>query len=74
MQITVAVVMCNTLAAAPMCHEQVVTQGDMTMMACVLSQAALAKWKSESIIYRGDEWRITRIKCVVGTYVARTAI
>jgi hypothetical protein len=33
----------------------------MPMQACILSQAALADWKARSI-YRGDQWKIGRIK------------
>jgi hypothetical protein len=40
------------------------------MQACILSQAALADWKTHSI-YAGEQWAIGRIKCVPGDYVIR---
>jgi hypothetical protein len=42
----------------------------MPMQACILSQAALADWKTHSI-YAGEQWAIGRIKCVPGDYVIR---
>jgi hypothetical protein len=83
MQITVVVVMCHTIGAFfpesvgtepdPVCREEIIIKTDMPMQACVLSQPALADWKERSI-YRGDQWRIGRIMCVPGDYVAKERI
>jgi hypothetical protein len=45
----------------------------MPMQACMLSQPALADWKERSI-YRGEQWRVSRIKCVPATARRREAI
>jgi hypothetical protein len=83
MQITVVAVMCHTIGAVapqsvgtlpdPVCREVIVTQNDMPMQACMLSQPALADWKERSI-YRGEQWRVSRIKCVPGDYVPKERI
>jgi hypothetical protein len=83
MQITVVAVMCHTIGAlvaesastAPdlVCREVIVIKDDMPMQACMLSQPALADWKERSI-YRGDQWRISRIKCVPGDYVPKERV
>jgi hypothetical protein len=39
----------------------------------MLSQPALADWKERSI-YRGEQWRVSRIKCVPGDYVPKQHI
>ncbi len=80
MQITVVAVMCHTLDAfitqsvgtLPdlVCREVIVVQDDMPMQSCILSQPALADWKERSI-YRGDQWWVSRIKCVPGDYVPK---
>jgi hypothetical protein len=43
------------------------------MQMCILSQAALADWKVRSI-FRSEEWKIARIKCVPGDYQLKDAI
>jgi hypothetical protein len=53
--------------------EEIVTDSDMDdhvdMFTCQSGgQAALAKWKSESPIYRTGAWRIGRVKCAPGHY------
>jgi hypothetical protein len=75
MQISVVVVMCHSLAAIsqPVCREEIVAKDDMPMQMCILSQAALADWKVKSI-FRSDEWKIARIKCVPGDYQPKDAI
>jgi hypothetical protein len=83
MQITVVVVMCHTIGAFvpesvgtlpdPVCREVIVIKGDMPMQSCILSQPTLADWKERSI-YRGDQWRISRIKCVPGDYVPKERV
>jgi hypothetical protein len=83
MQITVVAVMCHTIGAIspqsvgtlpdPVCREVIVIQNDMPMQACMLSQPALAGWKERSI-YRGEQWRVSRIKCVPGDYVPKERI
>jgi hypothetical protein len=83
MQITVVAVMCHTIGAVapqsvgtlpdPVCREVIVIQNDMPMQACMLSQPALADWKERSI-YRGEQWRVSRIKCVPGDYVPKQRI
>jgi hypothetical protein len=47
-----------------------VVKDEMPMQACMLSQPSLADWKERSI-YRGDQWRIRRIKCAPGDYVPK---
>jgi hypothetical protein len=83
MQITVVAVMCHTLGAFfpeavgtrpdPVCREVIIIKDDMPMQVCMLSQPALADWKERSI-YRGDQWRISRIKCVPGDYVPKERV
>jgi hypothetical protein len=75
MQISVVVLLCQTLGAIPqpVCREELVVKEDMPMQACFLSQPAIAQWKSATI-YRGDSWTVARIKCVPGDYVIRDAI
>lgn len=75
MMITVAVVLCHSLGAipGPVCREEIVIKEDMSMHACIISQAAIAEWK-EATIYRGPDWIISRIKCVPGEYSPRGAI
>ena len=83
MQITVVAVMCHTIGAVspqsvgtlpdPVCREVIVIQNEMPMQACMLSQPALADWKERSI-YRGEQWRVSRIKCVPATARRREAI
>ncbi len=83
MQITVVAVMCHTIGAVapqsvgtlpdPVCREVIVIQNDMPMQDCMLSQPALADWKERSI-YRGEQWRVSRIKCVPGDYVPKQRI
>jgi hypothetical protein len=83
MQMTVVAVMCHSLGAfvpeavgtltAPVCREEIIVKTDMPMQACMLSRPALADWKERSI-YRGDQWRISRVKCVQGDYVAKEHI
>lgn len=83
MQITVVAVLCHTLGAIkpefvdtspdPVCREIIVIKSDMPMQACMLSQPALADWKERSI-YHGDQWWISRIKCVPGEYVPKERV
>lgn len=75
MQITVVVSICHALAGitASVCREEVVTKDDMPMQACLISQAAIADWKSRSI-YRGDQWTVGRIRCIPGDYQPKDAI
>jgi len=67
--------MCHSLGAIsqPVCREEIVVKDDMPMQMCILSQAALADWKVRSI-FRSDEWKIARIKCVPGDYQPKDAI
>ena len=51
----------------------VVLKNNMPMQSCMLSQPALAEWKERSI-YRGEQWRVSRIKCVPGDYVPKERI
>jgi hypothetical protein len=75
MQISVVAVMCHSLAAIPqpVCREEIVVKDDMPMQMCMLSQAAIANWKGTSI-FRSDEWKIARIKCIPGDYQPKDAI
>jgi hypothetical protein len=51
----------------------IVIKDELPMQSCMLSQPALADWKERSI-YRGDQWWISRIKCVLGNYVPKERI
>ena len=75
MQITVVALMCHTLVSIPqpVCREEIVVKDEMPMQACMLSQPAIADWKRHSI-FSGDQWTVSRIKCVPGDYVVRGAI
>jgi hypothetical protein len=83
MQITVVAVMCHTLGAITsqsvdtlpdrLCRDVIVIKDEMPMQSCMLSQAALADWKERSI-YRGEQWLISRIKCVPGDYVPKERV
>jgi hypothetical protein len=83
MQITVVAVMCHTLGAITpqsvdtlpdsVCREVIVIKDEMPMQSCMLSQPALADWKERSV-YRGDQWWISRIKCVPGDYVPKERV
>jgi hypothetical protein len=75
MQITVVALMCHTLASIPqpVCREEIVVKDEMPMQACMLSQPAIADWKRRSI-FGGDQWTVSRIKCVPGDYVVKGAI
>jgi hypothetical protein len=74
MQITVVATLCHALAALPqpVCHEVIVIKDDMPMQACMLSQPALADWKSRTV-YAGREWFIGGYKCVPGSYNVKDA-
>lgn len=75
MQISVVVTLCHALGTIPqpVCREELIVKDEMPMQACLVSQAAIADWKSRSI-YRGEQWTVARIKCVPGDYVIRDAI
>jgi hypothetical protein len=76
MLITIAVVLCHTIAAvpnAPVCREEIIARSD-SMQACLVGQPAIADWKAHSI-YASEAWTIRRIKCVPGSdYQVRDAI
>jgi hypothetical protein len=74
---TLVVVLCHlTGPAAGACFEKVVTNSDMddslSMQSCVMGQAALAKWMSESPLYHTG-YLIERIKCIPGHYFPKDA-
>lgn len=74
--ITVVVLMCHQLAniPAPVCREEIAVKEEMSMLECqVLSQPKLADWKEKSI-FSGDQWVISRYRCVIGDYILRDAI
>lgn len=75
MMLSVVVSVCHALAgiSSPVCHEEVVVKDDMPMQACLISQAAIADWKSHSI-YRSEAWTIDRIRCIPGDYWPKDAI
>lgn len=73
MLITVVAIVCriaSPVPSAPVCHEEIVIQDDMPMQTCIMSQAAVADWKSRSR-FVGDGWRIARVRCVAGTYLRK---
>lgn len=53
---------------APKCEPVVVTDSDrtpgLTMLGCMLSQPAIAQWKTAHPLYKSDEWRIADVKCI----------
>ena len=75
MMISVVVTMCHALSgiSAPVCREEIVVKDDMSMQACMISQPALADWKEHSV-FRGNQWTISRVKCVPGQYVIKDRI
>jgi hypothetical protein len=83
MQITVVAVLCHALGAITsqlvdtlpdrLCREVIAIKDEMPMQSCVLSQAALADWKERSI-YRGEQWVISRIRCVPGDYAPKERV
>ncbi len=84
MFVTIAVVMCRLVVAAPTLAPdrdctaeevkvvEVVTDSDrddkVDFFACQLGQAPIADWKRHHPIYFKDAWRIGRIMCVPGHY------
>lgn len=84
MQITIIAVVCHSIGAfvpefaggakpESVCREVIVIKDDTSMQSCVISQPALADWKEHSI-YQGDQWRISRVKCVPGDYVPKERV
>ena len=83
MQMTVVVVICHAIGGTiaqsvdtspdSVCREVIVIKNDMPMQSCMLSQPALADWKQRSI-YSGDQWWISRVKCVPGDYVPKERV
>lgn len=73
MTVTVVAVLCHMLNGAPLCHEEIVHVGD-SMQECILFPPAIADWKRHSRFADDQEWTITRVGCVLGTYVNRDAI
>ena len=77
MLITIVASLCHSLAGIPadipVCHEEIVAQQVMPMQACMMGQPEIADWKEKSI-YRGDQWTISRIRCIPGEYQVKDAI
>ena len=75
MQITVVAVVCHALAniTTSVCHEEIVTKQDMSIMSCMVGQPQIALWK-EHTIYRGEQWTIARIKCIPGDYEPKDSV
>jgi hypothetical protein len=76
MIVTVAATVCHMLGtiSQPVCREEIVTKTDMPMQACMMgSQIGVADWKEKSI-YRGDNWHVSRIRCIPGEYTPKDAI
>lgn len=64
--VAVAITLCylatlGTEAGAP-CEEIVITRS-ATMMECAMGVGAIAEWKAQSHIYRGDEYKVTGWTC-----------
>ena len=74
MTITVVAVLCQALAGipAPACHEEIVTKVD-SLQACIMFPANLAQWKGAGR-FAGDEWTISKVRCIPGSYEKRDAI
>lgn len=49
--ITVVALLCHSLAGipAPVCREEIITQQNMPMTACMMGQPEVADWKEKSI-------------------------
>lgn len=75
MHITIVALVCHTLGTipAPVCREEIVVEGDMSMAACLVGQPAIADWKAHSI-FRSEAWTVARIKCVPGDYVIKERV
>lgn len=75
MKITVVALLCHALPGVsdPVCREEIVVKRDMSMHACIFSQAAIAEWKELSQ-FRGPQWTVMRIRCAPGDYVMKDAI
>ena len=77
MQISIIAVVCHALAGAPsdLCHEELITKTEMenSIIACALTQPALAEWKMNSK-FAGDQWYVKRVRCVPGNYVLKDVI
>lgn len=75
MQITVVVSICHALAGitSPVCHEEILVRDEMPMQACMIAQAAIADWKAHSR-FSGNQWTVSRIRCIPGDYQPRDAI
>jgi hypothetical protein len=67
MQVAVIAVLCNSLVASqPICREEIVTESDMSIgLGCLIAEAQLDQWKEHSI-YSGNQWTVSRVKCVPG--------
>lgn len=77
MPVTLIALLCSI--ASSNCNEVVVTNSNLdaaiTFQQCLIgAQAGLAQWKTTHPIYRSDDWRIDRYKCVAGQYVAKAKI
>lgn len=81
MIVTIAATLCHMIAGVPdmddepeieVCHEEVLTTVE-DLQACIVSQAGVADWKMKSR-FRDDEWTISRIRCIPGTYFKRDAL
>jgi hypothetical protein len=85
MEISIVAILCHALAAVPspggladpgyVCHEELVMKTEMenSILACAMSQPALADWKMKSK-FASDQWWIKKIKCVPGNYVLKDMI
>lgn len=71
MWVSVVVSICHVLLGEPqVCRETIVGQSLMPAHSCIVSQAAVADWKSKSI-FAGEQWTIGRTECKPADYVVK---
>lgn len=77
--ITIVATLCHLVPAPagdakviPLCHETVLHEVE-TLPECVHAWAGIADWKMKSR-YAGDDWIISNIRCMPGTFVPRDVI
>lgn len=75
MTMTLVVIICHMIAGIsdPVCHEEIVAKGDMTLFVCMQSQPMIAEWKATSK-FKDEEWLVISYRCISGNYVVRDAI
>lgn len=72
--ITLAVILCRIAIGIPICHEEIIARGRMSLIACQMNnQPAVSEWK-ETSKFKGKHWSIDKIYCGPGNYEKKDAI